>query len=200
MLAHCTEMAYILYILHCNENPIYVFLFWELRGLSPNFQIHVSGSFRFISWIIFPQAPKDACLPIWQASLGTFKEDARLEIWQKPPLGFFQWGRMSCNLTSLPWYFHWDACLAIWQASLGISNEDTCLSIWQASLGTSNEDACLAIWQASLGTSNEDACLSIWQPSLGTSNEDACLVIWQASLGTAKEDECFHSWIVQKFW
>ncbi len=22
---------------HCNENPIYLFLFWELRGLSPNF-------------------------------------------------------------------------------------------------------------------------------------------------------------------
>jgi hypothetical protein len=29
-------------ILHCKENPIYVFLFWELRGLSPNFHIHVS--------------------------------------------------------------------------------------------------------------------------------------------------------------
>jgi hypothetical protein len=28
-------------VLHCNENPIYVFLFWELRGLSPNFH-HVS--------------------------------------------------------------------------------------------------------------------------------------------------------------
>jgi hypothetical protein len=29
---------------HCNENPIYVFRFWELRGLSPNpnFHIHVS--------------------------------------------------------------------------------------------------------------------------------------------------------------
>ncbi len=27
---------------HCNENPIYVFLFWELRGLRPNFHIHVS--------------------------------------------------------------------------------------------------------------------------------------------------------------
>jgi hypothetical protein len=27
---------------HCNENPMYVFLFWELRGLSPNFHIHVS--------------------------------------------------------------------------------------------------------------------------------------------------------------
>ncbi len=26
---------------HCNENPIYVFLFWELRGPSPNFHIHV---------------------------------------------------------------------------------------------------------------------------------------------------------------
>jgi hypothetical protein len=26
--------------LHCNENPVYVFLFWELRG--PNFHIHVS--------------------------------------------------------------------------------------------------------------------------------------------------------------
>jgi hypothetical protein len=31
---------------HCNENPIYeyVFLFWEFRGLSPNFHIHVSVS------------------------------------------------------------------------------------------------------------------------------------------------------------
>ncbi len=30
--------------LHCSENPIYVFLFWEQRGLSPNFHIHVSVS------------------------------------------------------------------------------------------------------------------------------------------------------------
>ncbi len=28
--------------LHCKENSIYVFLFWELRGLSSNFHIHVS--------------------------------------------------------------------------------------------------------------------------------------------------------------
>jgi hypothetical protein len=28
----------------CNENPIYVFLFRELGGLSPNFHIHVSVS------------------------------------------------------------------------------------------------------------------------------------------------------------
>jgi hypothetical protein len=26
----------------CNENTIYVTLFWELRGLGPNFHIHVS--------------------------------------------------------------------------------------------------------------------------------------------------------------
>jgi hypothetical protein len=30
--------------LHCKENSIYVFLFWELRGLSPNFYIRVSVS------------------------------------------------------------------------------------------------------------------------------------------------------------
>ncbi len=30
--------------LHCNENPLYIFLFWEWRGLSPNFNIHVSVS------------------------------------------------------------------------------------------------------------------------------------------------------------
>ncbi len=28
--------------LHCKENRIYVFLFWELRGLCPNCHIHVS--------------------------------------------------------------------------------------------------------------------------------------------------------------
>jgi hypothetical protein len=34
--------------IHCNENPIYVFLFWELRGLSPNFHIYVSVSDLYI--------------------------------------------------------------------------------------------------------------------------------------------------------
>ncbi len=33
---------------HCNENPINVFLFWELRVLSPNFHIHVSVSDLYI--------------------------------------------------------------------------------------------------------------------------------------------------------
>ncbi len=34
--------------LHCTENPSYVFLFWELSGLSPNFHIHVSASDLYI--------------------------------------------------------------------------------------------------------------------------------------------------------
>ncbi len=33
---------------HCKENPIYVFLFWELRDLSPNFHIHVTVSDLYI--------------------------------------------------------------------------------------------------------------------------------------------------------
>ncbi len=38
--------------LHCNENPIYIFHFWELRGLSPNFHIHVSVSDLYIPMIV----------------------------------------------------------------------------------------------------------------------------------------------------
>ncbi len=34
--------------MHSKENPIYVFLFWELHGLSPNFHIHVSVSDLYI--------------------------------------------------------------------------------------------------------------------------------------------------------
>jgi hypothetical protein len=35
--------------MHCKENPIYVFLFWELRGLSFNLHIHVYVSDLYIS-------------------------------------------------------------------------------------------------------------------------------------------------------
>jgi hypothetical protein len=34
--------------IHCNGNSVYVFLFWELRDLSPNFHIHVSVSDIYI--------------------------------------------------------------------------------------------------------------------------------------------------------
>ncbi len=33
---------------HCNGNSVYIFLFWELRSLSPNFNIHVSVSDLYI--------------------------------------------------------------------------------------------------------------------------------------------------------
>jgi hypothetical protein len=36
---------------HCNGNSVYIFLSWELRGLSPNFHIHVSVSDLYISRI-----------------------------------------------------------------------------------------------------------------------------------------------------
>jgi hypothetical protein len=34
-------MPYALNRMYCNENTIYVFLFWELRSLSPDFHIHL---------------------------------------------------------------------------------------------------------------------------------------------------------------
>ncbi len=34
--------------MHCTGNSVYVFLFWELRGLSPNFHIHVSVSDLYV--------------------------------------------------------------------------------------------------------------------------------------------------------
>ncbi len=35
-------------ISQCTKNPIYVFLFWELRGLSPNFHTNISVSDLYI--------------------------------------------------------------------------------------------------------------------------------------------------------
>jgi len=35
-------------LLHCNGISVYIFLFWEMRGLSPNFHIHVSMSNLYI--------------------------------------------------------------------------------------------------------------------------------------------------------
>jgi hypothetical protein len=48
-LSRTLSIAYSFFVpVHCNENPIYVFLFCELRGLSPNFHIHVSVSVLYI--------------------------------------------------------------------------------------------------------------------------------------------------------
>ncbi len=51
-----------MWIVHCNGNSVYIFIFWELRGLSPNFHIHVSVSDLYsifpASVHIFPPAEK----------------------------------------------------------------------------------------------------------------------------------------------
>jgi hypothetical protein len=54
----------------CKENPIYVFLFWELHGLSPNFHIHVSVSDLYIPRIgphIFLQQNRQTDLEIYNS-------------------------------------------------------------------------------------------------------------------------------------
>ncbi len=62
--------------LHCNENPIYVFLFWELRGLSPNFRIHVSVSDFYIPRI----GPHISCSRIGRSIVGIYK--SLKDTWQ----------------------------------------------------------------------------------------------------------------------
>ncbi len=53
---------------HCNENHIYVFLFWELRALNPNFHIHVSVSDLYISRI----GPHISCGRIGKSIVGIY--------------------------------------------------------------------------------------------------------------------------------
>ncbi len=50
VLCTCAYQIYVYVRLcsHCNENPSYVFLFWELRGLSANIRIPVSVSDLYI--------------------------------------------------------------------------------------------------------------------------------------------------------
>jgi hypothetical protein len=39
------------WVILCNGNSVYIFLFWELRSLSPNFHIHVSVNDLYIHTI-----------------------------------------------------------------------------------------------------------------------------------------------------
>jgi hypothetical protein len=61
--------TFLVYLLtHCNENPIYVFLFWELRSLSPNFHIHVSVSNLYVPRI----GPHISCSRIGRSIMGIY--------------------------------------------------------------------------------------------------------------------------------
>jgi hypothetical protein len=73
---------------HCKENPIYVFLFWELRGLSPNFHIPVSVSDLYISrnW---ETEHYNSVLEITVSFLGIHK-------WE-PDIGFSPALRLQCS-------------------------------------------------------------------------------------------------------
>ncbi len=65
-------------LIHCNENPIYIFLFWELRGLSPNFHIHVSVSDLYISRI----GPYISCSRIGRSIVGIYKSLTDTRMWK----------------------------------------------------------------------------------------------------------------------
>jgi hypothetical protein len=54
---------------HCKENLIYVFLFWELLGLGPNFHIHVSMSDLYIPRI----GPHISCNRIGKSIVGIYQ-------------------------------------------------------------------------------------------------------------------------------
>ncbi len=67
---------------HCNENPIYVFLYWELPDLGPNFHIHVYVSYLYISRI----GPHISCSRIGRSMEGLYKSLTdrwmwKLELW-----------------------------------------------------------------------------------------------------------------------
>jgi hypothetical protein len=47
-----------IYCIHCKKNPIYVFPEMKLRGLVPNFYIHVSVSDFYIPRICLPICPQ----------------------------------------------------------------------------------------------------------------------------------------------
>ncbi len=64
--------------LHCNENYIYVFLFWKLRGLNPNFHIHMSVRNLYIPKI----GPHISCRRMGRSIVGIYKSLTDTWMWK----------------------------------------------------------------------------------------------------------------------
>ncbi len=71
------------YGVHCNENIIYVFLFWELRGLSPNYHIqHSCVCEQFINIIPRIQVHIFSCSRIGRSIEGICKSQTDTWMWK----------------------------------------------------------------------------------------------------------------------
>jgi hypothetical protein len=72
------QMLWCIQCTHCNENSIHVFLFWELRGLSPNFHFHVS-----VSDLSIPRIGKHiSCRRIGRSIVGIYKSLPDTWMWK----------------------------------------------------------------------------------------------------------------------
>ncbi len=79
--------------IHCNGNPIYVFLFWELRGLSQNVHFHVSVSDLYIPRI----GPHSSFSRTGRSIVGIYKSLTDTRMWK---VGLWLRNSFSGNIVS----------------------------------------------------------------------------------------------------
>jgi hypothetical protein len=79
------------YSTHCREKSIYVFLFWELLGLSPIFHIHLLVSDSYIPGI----GPHISCSRIGRSIVGIYKSLTNTWMWK---LGLWPRNSLSGNI------------------------------------------------------------------------------------------------------
>ena len=109
------------YPLHCKENHIYVFLFWELCSLCPNFHIYVSVSDLYIPRIY----PHISCSRIGRSIVGIYISLTwmwKLGLWPRNSFSgnicfkFLEWffpvypNHLSTSTASIPTTSHINSC------------------------------------------------------------------------------------------